>query len=140
MNAQVDLLMDSLEIAAERHGDLVPLVYQRFYARYPQTRQMFGRDAGNLHQGHMFNGMLNAVLEQARGCCHQGSIDAWVADHALWGVEPAMFSVMFDALHDTLCDCLGPDWTPPVAAQWRGTIDVLAGRFDQACQATGLRR
>ena len=35
MTPAMDLMLDSLEKIAERHGDLVPLVYCRFYQRYP---------------------------------------------------------------------------------------------------------
>jgi hemoglobin-like flavoprotein len=140
MTHDADLLLDSLELIAESHGDLVPLVYQRFYAQYPDTRQMFGQDVGAVHQGHMFNGLLIAVLEQAQGRCYDGSIEAWVVDHDLWGVKQAMFRAMFEALHDTVCACMGAQWHGPVAQAWRRQIDGLAARFDAACAASGLCR
>jgi len=138
MNSDVELILDSLEVIAESHGDLVPLVYQRFYARYPDTRQMFGRDEQNVHQGHMFNGMLMAVIEQAEGRCVSGSVKAWVMDHDLWGVKRVMFRAMFDALYETIRECSGSAWTAGMAQAWHRHIYDLAARFDEACDTTGL--
>lgn len=138
MTPAMDLMLDSLEKIAERHGDLVPLVYGRFYLRYPDTRQMFGRDENHVHQGHMFNGMLMAVLEQAEGRCFPGSITAWVMDHDLWGVKREMFRAMFDALYETIRECLGDDWNDALERAWSGPIGALADRFDQACEAARL--
>jgi len=134
MTTDADLLQASLEMIAESHGDIVPLVYQRFYAQYPETRRMFGRDESNIHQGHMFNGMLLAILEQAEERCPDGSISAWVQDHHLWGVKQPMFRAMFFAVLDTVRECLGTAWDGALEKAWRRQVGRLADRFDAACR------
>ena len=52
---------ESLELAAERVDDLVPLVYERFFALRPDASQLFGNDA--LGRGRMFNETLTMILE-----------------------------------------------------------------------------
>ena len=133
MTTDADVMQASLEAIAESHGDIVPLVYRRFYSEYPDTRHMFGRYELGVHQGHMFNGMLLAVLEQAEGRCLEGSVKAWVQDHHLWGVKRPMFKAMFSALLETIRECLGAAWADSTEKAWRRQVGTLADRFDAAC-------
>jgi hemoglobin-like flavoprotein len=132
MKSDAELLLKSLEVIAERHDDIVPLVYQRFYAAYPDTRAMFGRDENSFHQGQMFNGMLLAVIEYSEGRCTTGSIKAWVSDHDALGVGREMFPAMFSAMFDTLRACMGDDWTEDIDGAWKRQIGGLAGQFELA--------
>ena len=138
LSTDPELIIESLEWIAERHSDLVPLVYGRFYTHYPDARTMFGRDEHRVHQGHMFNGMLMAVIEHAEGRCAPGSIDAWVIDHDLWGVKKAMYRVMFDALHETIRECMGERWNASFSKAWETHIYGLADEFEQACDKSRL--
>ena len=132
MNHDAELLLKSLEVIAERHEDIVPLVYQRFYAAYPDTRAMFGRDENGFHQGQMFNGMLLAVVEYSEGRCSYGSVKAWVSDHDALGVTRDMFPAMFSAMFETIHACMDDDWTEEIRGAWQRQIGGLARQFELA--------
>ena len=132
MKPDAELLLKSLEVIAERHEDIVPLVYWRFYAIYPDSRAMFGRDENSFHQGQMFNGMLLAVIEYSEGRCSNGSIKAWVSDHDALGVRREMFPAMFSAMFETIRSCMADDWTEEIRGVWERQIGGLAQQFELA--------
>ena len=53
----------SLEIAAERGGDLTPRVYERLFAREPAMRALFWRDGNGAIKGEMLARVFEAILD-----------------------------------------------------------------------------
>jgi len=137
MKPDADAILRSLEIVAERCEDLVPPVYGRFYARFPEARKMFGRDENNFHQGQMFNGMLLAIIEHAEGRCPMGSIRAWVADHNALGVGREMFPVMFSAVFEAIKAAMGDAWNDEFEGAWHRQIGGLAAQFETVFDGGG---
>jgi hemoglobin-like flavoprotein len=49
----------SFEIAAERAGDITPLVYQRLFAQHPEMEALFVRDTTGAVRGEMLAAAIN---------------------------------------------------------------------------------
>ena len=57
------LVVASLELAAERAGDLTPLVYTRLFAEQPQMEALFWRDKTGQIKGEMLARVFEAILD-----------------------------------------------------------------------------
>ena len=96
----------SLELAAERGGDLAPAVYARLFARAPQMQALFWRDTSGAIKGEMLAKVFEAILDftgprvyahmliETEGRNYTASeYSAWLTDAGF--VEPR--TVRFDA-------------------------------------------
>lgn len=68
MRSDFELIQETLELVAEQVDDLVPVVYERFFALRPDVAALLGND--ELGRGRMSNETLKMILEcsQSAGC------------------------------------------------------------------------
>ena len=115
---------ESLELAAERVDDLVPLVYERFFALRPDASQLFGNDA--LGRGRMFNETLTMILECTQEVEYlEGIVEREVRDHQGYGATLSMYESYFDAVVQALQAALGDSWRPRYEESWRRQLKRL---------------
>ena len=131
-----ELIVESLELAAERCEDLTPLVYDRLFVVKPETRALFRSDPKNLIKGSMLELAIEAILDFAgeRKAAHR-LIFCEVQSHDGYGTQPEIFAVFFDVIADTLRELLGEQWTPDMDAAWRTTLKDLNAYVDAAIKA-----
>lgn len=55
----------SLEIISERYEDISPLVYQRFFTRFPEANELFGGSVGEMSKGRMIIDLLMELMSLA---------------------------------------------------------------------------
>lgn len=124
--AQADLIVESLELAGERCGDLTPHVYARLFREQPQMEALFGRDTRDQVKGEMLARVIQSILDFL-GEQHYAAnlIRTEVINHAGFQVPPSVFGTFFETLAATLADVLGEDWTPAMAAAWKGLVANL---------------
>ena len=121
---RAELIVGSLELAAERCDDLTPLVYARLFAEQPQMRALFWRDTNGAIKGEMLARVIEAILDfvgERRYASHL--IQCEVVTHAGYDVPPDVFGVFFGVVAATLRELLGEAWTAPIDAAW---TDLLA--------------
>ena len=58
-----DLIVESLELAAERCEDLTPLVYARLFREQPEMEALFWRDSNGQIKGEMLARVIEAILD-----------------------------------------------------------------------------
>jgi hemoglobin-like flavoprotein len=115
---------ESLELAAERVDDLVPLVYERFFALRPDARELFGNDA--LGRGRMFNETLTMILECTQKVGYlEGIVEREVGDHRGYGATLSMYESYFEAVVQALQAALGEFWLPRHEESWRRQLKHL---------------
>lgn len=112
----------SLELCAERLGDPAPLIYQRFFSKYPNAVELFGDDPDDSIKGHMIEKIFMLLMELADGNIKPQFSAFWVADHEVWKVEPAMIFDMFDIIVGTLREGVGDAWTADMERAWQDLI------------------
>ena len=109
----------SLEVAAERGGDLTPAVYARLFARHPEMEAQFVRDTNGAVRGEMLQRVFEMVFDYiGEGAYAEGMIRNEVVTHDGYGVPPDVFPLFFDAVADTLREAAGEDWTPAMTCAW----------------------
>jgi hemoglobin-like flavoprotein len=117
-------VIDSLQMAADRAGDLTPQVYQRLFARLPETEVLFLRDTDRSIRGSMLSWVFSMILDFSEPQTYGAKmIQNEVLTHEGYGVTPDQFVVFFEVLSETVRDSLGDDWSPDIDAAWN---DLLA--------------
>jgi hemoglobin-like flavoprotein len=124
--AFADAIEASLEIAAERGGDLTEIVYDRLFTRQPEMKALFWRDTSGSIKGEMLMRVFEAVLDFIRRrqfADHM--IRTEVVTHAGYDVPPAVFATFFVLVAEVVQEACGPAWTDAMAAAWQVTLIEL---------------
>ncbi|HZL00405.1 MAG TPA: globin [Caulobacteraceae bacterium] len=121
-----DAIIRTLEIAAERAGDLSPLVYARLFAAHPGMESQFARDTDGSIRGEMLSRVFETILDFVGDRAYAARmIQCEVVTHDGYGVPPAVFGRFFEVVAETLRAVLAEAWTPEVAAAWRELLSEL---------------
>lgn len=118
----------SLEIAAERGGDLTPVIYERLFERQPAMKLLFWRDTKDTVKGEMLMRTFEAILDfigERQFADHL--IKTEVINHAGYDVPPDVFATFFGLIAEVAEEACGPAWTPAMANAWRRTLNDLDG-------------
>lgn len=116
----------SLEIAAERGGDLTPVVYARLFERQPEMKLLFWRDKTEAIRGEMLMRTFEAILDfigPRQFADHL--IKTEVVNHAGYDVPPDVFATFFGLIAEVVKETCGPDWSPAMESAWRRTLADL---------------
>ena len=117
----------SLEIAAERQGDLTPRVYELLFQRQPDMETLFSRDRNNLIKGEMLMRVFEAILDfvgDRRYADHL--IGAERVTHEGYEVPPDVFATFFGIVEEVVQDACGPAWTQEMSKAWGQLLEDLA--------------
>jgi hemoglobin-like flavoprotein len=123
MTASSNPIERSFELAAERCGDLTPLVYRRLFDAHPETRTMFRTEGSELVKGSMLALTIDAILDFAgERTGHFRMIAAEISSHDAYGTSRELFIAFFGIIAQTLRDIVGADWSDDIDAAWRKLI------------------
>ncbi len=117
----------SLELLAERCEDPTPLVYARLFADHPEMRAHFWRDGDGAIRGEMLARTFAALLDfvgPRRYADHM--IGTEMITHEGYDIPRDVFATFFGVIAATVCDVLGPDWTPEIQGAWRDLLAEIA--------------
>lgn len=109
----------SLQLAAERGGDLAGAVYARLFARQPQMQALFWRDANGAIKGEMLAKVFEAILDfiGPRSYAHN-LIETEVVTHEGYDVPRAVFATFFGVVREVVAETCGAGWTGAMDAAW----------------------
>jgi hemoglobin-like flavoprotein len=123
MKPDAAAIEQSLELAAERGGDLAPAVYARLFARHPEMEAQFVRDTTGAVRGEMLARVFEMVLDYIGDDAYAaGMIRNEVVTHDGYGVPPDIFPLFFDVVAETLRETAGEAWTPDMTTAWDGLL------------------
>jgi hemoglobin-like flavoprotein len=128
IEAGTDPVVASLELAAGRCSDIVPLVYERLFAARPDLRSLFAVQVGAAPRsgmGNMVNEVLRLVLaDDAMALAAEAQ--AAVVFHVGWGLDVDMYRDVVDSVMTAVRDACGEAWTPRMQTGWQSRFaDVL---------------
>lgn len=121
--AQARAIERSLEIAAERQGDLTPRVYALLFERKPEMEALFWRDKDNAIKGEMLSKVFEVILDfvaERRYADH--FLSSEVITHEGYDVPREVFAIFFAVIEETVRDVCGEEWTDEMARAWRQTL------------------
>ncbi len=126
---------ESLNLAAERCGDLTPFVYARLFREYPDMKPLFVRDTDSSVKGEMLAQVFEIILDfvgENRSAAQM--IQCEVVTHAGYDVPQHVFGIFFTIVADTIREQLGPQWTDTFETTWQKLLrdlDYFVAHSDQ---------
>jgi hemoglobin-like flavoprotein len=126
----------SLEIAAERGGDLTEQVYAVLFERQPDMKSLFWRDTSGAIKGEMLMRVFEAILDfigERKYADHL--IQCEVVTHDGYDVPPPVFATFFGVVAEVVQGACGGEWTEAMDRAWRITLadlDYYVTHPDQA--------
>ena len=120
---ELALISNSLECYTERHGDMAPRVYKRFFELNPEAAALM-EYSDEYMRGRMFASMIELFLSDEH--LEPGGYLTWELDNHIkaYSATPAMYESLFQSMRDVLDNDLGADWRP----DWQ---QALAKRIDR---------
>ncbi|MCB1693986.1 MAG: globin [Pseudomonadales bacterium] len=123
-----DLVLESLELAAENIDDIVPPVYKSYFDRCPGSEALMSH-IDNLVRGKMLDEVLRLVMKESYEG-EQQYLDFEVNNHKLaYSVEPHMYGNLLAALRDVIRDAAGDGWTDAHEQAWDDRIALLTSEI-----------
>lgn len=113
------LIERSLEIAAERSGDLTASVYARLFQERPELEAMFVMDTDGAVRGEMLSRVFDAILDFIGDRAYaQNWISAEATTHEGYLVQREDFARFFEIVAETVREACGDGWTAEMDAAW----------------------
>ncbi|MGH6993262.1 MAG: globin domain-containing protein, partial [Caulobacteraceae bacterium] len=129
----------SLEVAAERGGDLTSRVYQRLFARHPEMEALFWRDRDGAIKGEMLTRAFEAILDfigERRWPDHL--LSAEVVTHEGYDVPREVFTTFIPTVCEVVQEACGEAWTGAMAAAWSRLLADLDAYVSPPAPATAV--
>jgi hemoglobin-like flavoprotein len=128
MTRSENLIERSFEIAAERCGDLTPLVYRRLAAEHAETQAMFRSEGSELVKASMLSMTTEAILDFAGERSGKfRMIQCEISSHDAYGTPRELFIAFFGVIAATLHEVLGSDWTAEMDQAWQKLLAEIEG-------------
>lgn len=128
---QIDLIQQTFALAAPAASVIAERFYERLFVLDPTLRPLFAGDMGE--QGDKLMTMLALVvhnLPQPERLLE--AVRRLGERHAHYGVQPAHYTTVGEALLWTLAQHFGPAFTDEVRAAWAAAYQLLAGVMQEA--------
>jgi len=123
---------ESLELAAERKGDLTAPVYALLFQRQPAMEVLFARDTKNTIKGEMLMRVFEAILDfvgERRYAHHL--IGSEAVTHEGYEVPRETFATFFGIVREVVHDACGSEWTQAMDNAWDQLLADLAHYVNQ---------
>ena len=117
----------SLELAAERGGDVYPAIYDAYFARCAGSRDLM-----QLTDIYMRGRMLDSLFELllADDIAEQFAYLRFeTKNHSTWGVQSHMYDNLLTAVRDVVRAACAGDWTPTMAVAWDARIAAIVAEI-----------
>ena len=127
---EIKLISDSLELYAERHGDMAPRVYERFFELNREAAAL--KEYSDEHmRGRMFASMVELFLSDEH-LGPGGYLDWELENHIkAYSATTAMYESLFQSMRDVLDKDLGKDWRPEWQHAWSSQIARILQQVKQ---------
>ena len=118
-----DLIMTSLEITAERAGDITQAVCERFFSKCPDSRELMAHiDLGV--QGRMIEEVMR-LLMVPDSHTQSGYLEFEITTHRAYGVRMEMYANLLSAVEETVESALGELWNEDFRDAWQQRLGAL---------------
>ena len=119
--SEIALISDSLELYAERRGDMAPRVYERFFELNPDAAALM-EYSDEYMRGRMFASMIELFLSDEH--LEPGDYLTWELENHIkaYSATTAMYESLFQSMRDVLDNDLGADWRSEWQEAWASRI------------------
>ena len=129
----VEVITASLVTCAEVAGDIVPAVYERFFALSDEGRELMGHSDQHM-QGRMFEQVIGLLTEE-QPFEAEGYLDWELKNHLdAYNATPSMYIAFFDAVILVVREVVGSAWTDRDTAAWHDQVARIMARVNAHAQ------
>ncbi|MGV8996996.1 MAG: globin [Parvibaculaceae bacterium] len=129
MTSKIDasLVIQTLELVAERVGDPTSLVYAQLFKTQPEMEAMFINDKDGSVRGHMLSEALDGIMDFVGARNYADNlIRAEIINHENLGVPPDVFATFFTVIRDAFRQALGAEWTKEMETTWNVLLSEIS--------------
>jgi len=125
------LISESLELYAERHGDMAPRVYECFFELNPEAAALM-EYSDEYMRGRMFASILELFLSDEH--LGPGGYLAWELENHIkaYSATVAMYESLFEGILDILMNDLGSHWHSEWSPAWQNRIALIMKQVMEA--------
>jgi hemoglobin-like flavoprotein len=134
-NAQ-PLILDSFERAADSAADITMAVYERYFARCPESRALM-RHVDRHMQGRMMTEVLELLMMEDPHAVRD-YLAFETRSHASYGVERYMYANLLQSVRDAVQAALGAQWNVAYASAWSDRLSKLLAEIEAVAPEKGL--
>ena len=130
----LDCVLETFQRAGERAGDITTSVYEHYFTRCPESRQLMV-----LVDQYMRGRMLERVLELLMAEAYDDErsyLEFETRMHASYGVLPHMYNNLLLGVRDAVRGALADDWNTAHEAAWTSRLALLTAEIHAAPSRT----
>ena len=130
---ELALISDSLELYAERHGDMAPRVYKRFFELNPEAAALM-EYSDEYMRGRMFASMIELFLSDEH--LEPGGYLTWELENHIkaYSATTAMYESFFQSILTVFETDLGADFRTDWKAAWLSRITQIMSQVSKASE------
>ena len=131
--SEIALISDSLELYAERHGDMAPRVYECFFELNPEAAALM-EYSDEYMRGRMFASMLELFLSDEH--LEPGGYLTWELENHIraYSATTAMYESLFQSILSVLETDLGTDLRTDWKAAWLSRLTRIMSQVSKASE------
>ena len=121
------VILETLELVADRHGDPAAAIYRRLFAMHPELETLFVMDRDGGVRASMVQQGFECIIDYVGPrLVAQQIIASSRIHHDGYGVPAERFDEFFVAMRDTFRGMLGDDWSPGMDEAWAEMLREFA--------------
>lgn len=122
-----EVILETLQLVADRHGDPAGAIYQRLFAAHPELEALFVMDRDGGVRASMVQQGFECIIDYVGPRLVGPQIIASSRiHHDGYGVPAERFDDFFVAMRDTFRDLLDRDWSPAMETAWAEMLREFA--------------
>ena len=119
-----DLIISSLEIAAERSGDITSVVYDLYYQNSPGSQELMAH-IDHLVQGRMMEEVMRLLMVEDTSVEDQYLTFEMKTHEEAYNVVESMYGSLLEAVWQIVREAVGEDWNENYENAWRERVTLL---------------
>ena len=126
-NDDHELLSQNLHAVIHADSDFTTQLYERFFARHPQLRELFGANSTPVLEDMLTETLISAVDDLEGLPWIKDNMELLSQKHGDADVTNEMYDWWAECVIETLAELSAPDWNQRLERLWRQQIERLCG-------------
>jgi len=132
-----DQIIASLEIAAEKCGDITPAVYERYFEKSPDSKNLMAH-IDHLVRGKMMEEVMRLLMEEDYSSEDEYLFFEMKTHEQAYSVIKAMYGSLLIAVWEVLREGVGEDWNEDFESAWQERIQALVQVLESHCPSSSI--